>query len=102
MFSWKKYIKEFEHTYNMPLQSLVAAVKKNAQIQEQQAETENEYKYKKAIPRYIVADSEEWQKKTKAVDWLQCKHLKQTSEKSFCIKFCAMCAKEKCNSKFME
>lgn len=90
----------------MPLlRSLVAAAKRSYVQQERPSDCI--YRAPPSnLPKFIIADDAESlstiipQRKIK--NWADCKSLKQKGEREFCMKFCSLCAKEKCSPKYMD
>lgn len=82
----------------MPLNSLVAEVKRRAAVQKQ-------ITYRMPAPRFIDGDAFQEEKKSEAVkstgneDWHECKYLKEVNNTHYCNYFMSKCACEKCNGR---
>lgn len=104
----------------MPLSHLVAAAKRNAPILKTSAVEANsetqvsqpsaaEGSEAAAEPRVelkkTMAEISEAEKTTPGrplAAWQRCQYLKTVGEKEVCIQYMSLCAKEKCQKKFME
>ena len=88
----------------MPLTGLVAEARKRTSLmsREVQETRTNPMQIKQEVKRTLDFSSEiEQAGKKEQFHWQECKHLKSAGERKFCKRYFALCAQEKCNSKYI-